>query len=301
MNANRKEHHARISGPGSRVSFCSGKAIEINGRMFAPDPYNAYVEFFLSHAFPVVTCDNTAIHPQVVANSHPTMRGKVFDLAHIIRAYNPRENARDRALGTILEVEFVLADGQPAGDREWKVQGDKAKAPGIRAVAVMHKQLEGVKQILARYADRSVHWTVSMEQDYFEEDSGFVVKGDKGVEVFAESTPDDLAGLGCVYVPFTAAPRGLRECFNGEESRIEKPFQNQPVVILFGGLDNAIFYKGAGLTPEGKEEEARVSQMLASKTEIQKPEQKINLIDPLESTLRLGRVIGRSRSPGVNA
>lgn len=256
MNANRKEHHARISGLGSRVSFCSGKAIEINGRVFAPDPYNAYVEFFLSHAFPVVTCDYTAIHPQVVANSYPTMRGKVFDLAHIIRAYNPRENVRDRALGTILEVEFP-ADGRSSFDPDggWKVQADKSLAPGIRAVAVMHKQLEGVKQILARYADRSVHWTVSMEQDYFEEDSGFVVKGKKGVEAFAKSTPDDLAGLGYVYVPFTDAPRGLRECFNGEESRIEKPFQDQPVVILFGGLDNAIFYKGAGLTPEGKEEE----------------------------------------------
>lgn len=285
----KKELHSRLLESTSRVSFCSGKAIEINGRVFAPDPYNAYVEFFLSHAFPVVTCDNTAIHPQVVANSYPTMRGKVFDLAHIIRAYNPKENARDRVLGTILEVEFPATP-----DSGWKVQADKSRVPGIRAVAVMHKQLEGVKQILARYADRSVHWTVSMEQDYFEEDSGFVVKGNKGVEAFAESTPDDLAGLGYVYVPFTAAPRGLKECFNAEESRIEKPFQDQPTVIFFGGLDSAIFYKGAGLTPEGKEEEARVSQMLASKGGIQEPEtgnQKINLVEPLESTLRLGRTI----------
>ncbi len=281
--------HSRFSELAARVSFCSEKAIEINGRTFAPDPYNAYVEFFLSHAFPVVTCDDTAIHPQVVANSYHTMRGKVFDLAHIIRAYNPQENARDRVLGTIMEVEFPAP---PSGG--WKVQADKPKAPGIRAVAVMHKQLEGVKQILSRYADRSVRWTVSMEQDYFEEDSGFLVKGKKGVEAFADSTPDDLAKLGYVYVPLPDAPRGLKECFNGEDSRIEQPFQGQPVIILFGGLGNAIFYKGAGLTPEGKEVEARVSQMLASKTNAP---QKNSLVLPLESTLALGDAIGQRRMP----
>lgn len=276
--------HSRFAELAARVSFCSEKTIEINGRTFAPDPYNAYIEFFLSHAFPVVTCDNTAIHPQVVANSYHTMRGKVFDLAHIIRAYNPQENARDRVLGTIMEVEFPET---PAGG--WKVQADKTKAPGIRAVAVMHKQLEGVKQILSRYADRSVRWTVSMEQDYFEEDSGFLVKGKKGVEAFAQSTPEDLATLGYVYVPFIAAPRGLIECFNGEESRVEKQFQGQSVIILFGGLNNALFYKGAGLTPEGKEEEARVSQMLASRT----GGKRLNtlLLEPLDSTIELGNAI----------
>jgi hypothetical protein len=42
-----------------------------------------------------------------------------------------------------------------------------------RAVVVMHKQLEGMKSILARHAARSIRWTASMKQDYFEEDSGF--------------------------------------------------------------------------------------------------------------------------------
>jgi len=296
----KKTQHSTVAiRQNSRVSFCSQKALEINGQTFTPDPYNAYIEFFLSHAFPVVTCDNTAIHPQVVANSYLTMRGKVFDLAHIIRAYNPEENARDRVLGTIMEVEFVLADDRLADARNLKVQNDKTKAPGIRAVAVMHKQLEGVKQILSRYADRSVRWTVSMEQDYFEEDSGFLVKGKKGVEEFLDATPDDLAKLGYVYVPFPSAPSGLLDCFNPQESRIEQPFLKQPVVILFGGLDNAIFYKGAGLTPEGKEEEARVSQMLASKPVMLPVEN--SLFSPLEDTLALGKAIGKTgKQSGIN-
>jgi len=35
-------------------------------------------------------------------------------------------------------------------------------------------------------------------------------------------------------------------------------------LILFGRLDGRIFYGGAGLTPMGKEPEAKVGQMLAS-------------------------------------
>ena len=285
----RKEYHSRLFEVTSRVSFCSEKTIEINGRTFVPDPYNAYVEFFLSHAFPVVTCDNTAIHPQVVANSYHTMRGKVFDLAHIIRSYNPKENARDRVLGTIMEVEFP-----PTPSGGWKVQSDTSQAPGIRAVAVMHKQLEGVKQILAAYANRSVNWTVSMEQDYFEEETGFLVRGKKELEKFWGATPDDLKMLGYVYVPYGEAPRKLKETFNPEESRIEKPFYDQPVVILFGGLDNSVFYKGTGLTPEGKEDAARVSQMLASKVNLCK-----SLLGPLECTLALGVNVGKSVSNTV--
>ena len=35
-------------------------------------------------------------------------------------------------------------------------------------------------------------------------------------------------------------------------------------MILFGRLDGQIFYGGAGLTPMGKEPEAKVGQMMAS-------------------------------------
>ena len=39
---------------------------------------------------------------------------------------------------------------------------------------------------------------------------------------------------------------------------------NAETLILFGGLDGRVFYRGAGLTPMGKEPEAKVGQMLAS-------------------------------------
>ena len=257
----------------TRVHLCADRAIEIGatafptpGQRFVPDKSTAYVEFFLSHAFPVVTTDKTAIHPQVVANSYSTMFGKVFNFAHLMRQYNPRENPRDRILGTIMSVEFPA---QPAGG--WKVQKSRAAAPGIRAVACMHRAAEGVDDILSSWFNGgrnawSDTWTVSMEQDYFLETSGFLVRGDAGrlSADWKKTTPEDLLEMDLIYVPAVDAPVDLLACFNAEESRVVRDFLGFETLMLFGGLNNSIHYKGTGLTPLGKEAEAMVAQMLAS-------------------------------------
>jgi hypothetical protein len=71
-------------------------------------------------------------------------------------------------------------DGRPARHSagRWQVQGDRSAAPGIRAVAVMRKQAELVPQILAQHA-QGKEWTVSMEQEYYVNNSGFLIsRGD---------------------------------------------------------------------------------------------------------------------------
>src|SRR5208282_1786876 len=101
-----------------------------------------------------------------------------------------------------------------------------------------------------------------MEQDYYLEDSGFLVKAK--AERWAKNTPADLAALGWIYVDVAEAPEGLLACFDAEGSKITKHWGNAETLILFGGLDGRVYYRGAGLTPAGKEPEARVGQMLAS-------------------------------------
>src|ERR1039458_7175743 len=91
------------------VQLCSASepaspGITIAGETFVPDAATAYVEFFLSHAFPVYLDVaepgsepyRTTIHPQTVANSYRTLRGKVLNFAHIMRSYDPERNVRDR-------------------------------------------------------------------------------------------------------------------------------------------------------------------------------------------------------------
>ena len=106
--------------------------ITIAGETFVPDAATAYVEFFLSHAFPVYLDVaepgsepyRTTIHPATVANSYRSLRGKVLNFAHIMRSYDPERNVRDRIFGTVMAVELSGPDGPittPAGG--WKVQG----------------------------------------------------------------------------------------------------------------------------------------------------------------------------------
>jgi hypothetical protein len=261
----------------TRVQFCAVNAIEIAGQVFTPDAATAYVEFFLSHSFPV-SLDNpkgpyfTTIHPQTVANSFQSLRGKMVNLAHLVRSYNPQQNPRDRILGTVMAVEFPES---PQGG--WRVQGDPAQAPGIRAVAALHKNAEGVMEVLETWAEgktpygQDTVWTVSMENESRVDQGGFLVKtqGPGELEIFWEKTPADFKALGWCYVPHPDASQELLECLPSDGVlRIARKYLGRETLFLNGGLDGNIFYFGVALTPEGRESAARVSQILASNTEL---------------------------------
>ena len=142
----------------------------------------------------------------------------------------------------------------------------------------MHKELQGVPEIINTWADgRTVlgdgEWTVSMENELDLAESGFLVEGRFGVELFVEGTPPDLLGMGYVYVPAKIAPLPLLQCVNSAEddarqqnnsTRIVRQFQNQKTILLVGGLNGSIRFSGVGLTPLGKEKPARVTKILAS-------------------------------------
>lgn len=289
---------------GERVQLCTdARAIEIMGMTLRPDQSRAYVEFYMAHAFPVIVSDQTSLHPQVVANSYLSLLHKVFDLNHMMRAYSPEEK-RDWILGSVVGVEFpggadlnaseTGLPGQgalPGGPAEagtpygggangiWRVQGDRDKAPGIRGAAVMHKQAEKVPDIIALQLEKKIRWMVSMENLYFIPESGLAVLGRNGVEAFEESTPADFRGLGWTYVPLeglmgkdgdrgdSVPTRELLGCLTeGEDGQLKvKSFRKQETVAMLGGLNGEIHFRGVGLTPAGKEEEARVSRMLASR------------------------------------
>lgn len=246
----------------ARVQFCAERALECAGQTFTPDQTSAYVEFGLSHAFPVVTSDSTALHPQVVANSHRSMLYKVFNLAHLMVANDPMNNPRDRILGSIVAVEFPAP---PEGG--WTVQADKAKAPGIRAVAVMHKRAETVGDVLKTWFSGDIRWTVSMEQIFEPSETGFLVQGERGCEEYVKATPKDLQKLGWTYIPAgtegvpAAVAAGMQ---NNNGDILVQDYAGQKCVALFGGLNGTVHYNGVGLCPLGKEPEAYVAQMLAS-------------------------------------
>lgn len=245
------------------------REIRINGQSLVPDKYTAFVEFHLAHGFPVTTVDGFALHPQVVANSYRSLLWKPFDFAHMIRSYDPESIARDRIVGCIVGVEFPE---KPLGG--WKVQGSRSAAPGIRAVAAMFKAAEGVDRILGQFQSGRKRWTVSREMDFAPDDCGFLVR-DRGASddvggvlaPWRERTPEDLRALGWCYIPIGDAPADLLGVLSPERARqreVSKSWQGRTVLLLLGGLDGQVMFKGTGLTPVGKENEAEIAQMLAS-------------------------------------
>ncbi len=283
-----KDLESQFKGKTKRVSLCSLseglQKIEIAGKVLVPDEDTAYVEFYLSHTLPVVNLYRTAILPQVVANSHLSLMNKVFNLAHLMRKYNPVAIPRDRMLGTVIAVEFVDGQGTPIlnlnPEGGWLLPAEKAMAYGIRGVAVMHKAAESVMEILQSWFTgqnpQGGEWTVSIENNFYEEDCGYLVRGCQGIEKFVDTTPEFLRNAGWTYAPCLTAPLELLGCANNADddqregitsTRVCREFMGQETVMLLGGLDGRIRYRGVGLTPaEGaREDEARVRTMLASK------------------------------------
>lgn len=279
----------RAIGRARGVQLCSvandeAQGIAIAGETFVPDAATAYVEFFLSHAFPVyLDVPNpgeeparTAIHPATIANSYRSLRGKVLNLGHLMRAYDPKNNPRDRIFGTVMAVEL----SGPAGPLEtpsegWKVQGDPDLAPGIRAVAAMHKNAEGVQQAIESWENgrtpfSDTQWTVSMENEAYLEDGGFLIRGQRseigGLPEGEDATPGDFRALGWTYVPWVDAPQPLRKTLKdgGEIALAMDNYEGHELLFLNGGLNGKLFYYGVALTPAGKESRARVVRMEAS-------------------------------------
>jgi len=259
-----------------KLSVCSAaNAIHIDGQVFVPDAATAYIEFYMAHTFPVYLDqaapgerpDFSTLHPQVVANSYRSLVGKVFNLAHLMKAYDEKANPRDRILGTVMAVEFPET---PAGG--WRVQGDPCLAPGIRAVAALHKNAEGVAVVLDTWAKgctpfTETVWTVSMENESYIDSGGFLVSGGGDcaeLADFVETTPEDFRSLGWVYVPVPLAPKALAACLRDDEYiGLRGDYRGRPTLFLNGGLDGKIFFYGVGLVPQGKESAARVGRIVA--------------------------------------
>jgi len=175
----------------------------------------------------------------------------------------------------------------------WKVQGDPALAPGIRAVAALHKNAEGVLNVIDTWQQGKTpfggtEWTVSMENEATISDGGFLLKKmedgrwkmeDERLGEFAAmgQTPDDFKALGWIYVPWALAPADLRSCLDAggmiavvrnflqtDASPGVEPRPGVTTLFLNGGLNGRLFYFGVALTPLARESHARVGRVMAS-------------------------------------
>ena len=272
------------------LSLLSVANITLGGQTFTADSTKAYFDFTLSHGFPVITSDRTAIHPAVVQRSYLSMLHQVLNLGHAMRAYDPETIPRDRILGCVVAVEYPP---MPYGG--WKLQSDPEKTPGIRGVAVVYKKAEGAATILGQHLGGRQTWTVSMETLYDLSDSGLLVglNDPLGKDM---AGPEDARAIGWGYSTFDAAPAALLDAWDMDKSIIKRSYSKRPVVALLGGLAGTVHYAGVGLTRMGKEPTASIGQFLASEAEeaLREDEEGIELahagLDLLEKTFNVSVV-----------
>jgi hypothetical protein len=253
------------------------KAITIAGRTFVPDAATAYIEFFMAFAFPLYLDVAepggrpyySTLHPQTLANSYGSLVGKPINLAHLIKAYDPKKILRDHVFGTVMAVEFPEP---PAGG--WQVQEDPALAPCIRGVAALHKNVEGVNMVLETWEKgitpfSDTPWQVSMENQSLVAEGGFLVRTGDATgavlpEEFLAATPADFRALGWTYVPYGQAPADLIACLRDDEYLgLKQDYAGCQTLFMNAGLNGKIFFYGVALVPRGRESSARVGRIYA--------------------------------------
>ena len=248
---------------GVAASYCGDAALEFGGQRFEPDVTKGYGQFRLGCAFPVVTFYGMATHPAVVARNWRSMQHHVVNLMHLMKIYDPNKRQRDRVIGSVVAVEFPR---EPMGG--WKAQGEIAKAPGMDGVCVLHKQADGVDKLIGQHLGGRHKWTVSMEVDYRLSESGFLIR-DTSVNA---QTPADLLELGWSYVPLLEAEDGLLESYDFKKNRMASrredgsfygSWKKRDTLLLKGGLEGNVHFKGMGLVEYGAEPTADLVSLVA--------------------------------------
>lgn len=246
-----------------------------------PDQYKAYIDFYLAHAFPVVSSYKTSFHPTTLRNSFQSMLHQQFNYGHLVRHYykgKPEEDKvrEDRILGSIIAVDFPK---EPLGG--WQLTSAE-EAPGMHCVATIAKQAKGMDKVLGSYQAGRQNWTVSLEVDYQLSESGVVIiptqtekRGalggasreyaisDEDMSILAKHTPEDFKRAGLWYLPLIEASDELVDCFSAEKGTWSKKWKGCELVTIMGGLDGQIAFKGTGLVQYGAEPTARIDSILA--------------------------------------
>lgn len=240
------------------------QTVHVGGLTLTPDNYKAYCQFTIAHAFPAVFAFGTAFAPATLAQSWPSMLHQVFNDSHQMKSYAKDDIPRDWQLGTIVALELA---GGPVGS---SLTLDAARAPFLRAAAVIHKQAERVQRILGEHLSGRHKWTVSLECNYSLLQSGFLVgqraqANPRQAALLQETTPPEVAALPDYgYVPVELAPEDLFATFDVKKRRMVSAWQGLPVVLLKGGLAGRVEFCGVGMVRYGAEREAEIQQVLAT-------------------------------------
>jgi hypothetical protein len=110
-----------------------------------------------------------------------------------------------------------------------------------------------------------------MEIDYHVLDSGFVVMNRAEAtpaqeKLMAETSLEEFIGQGLGYVPMDRAPEAMLELYDFDALRMRPNprWGRLPVVLLKGGVNGQVHFRGVGLVRYGAERETQIARILAT-------------------------------------
>lgn len=245
--------------------LASDDGVKLGNQNFVPDRTKGFMKFHMAKAFPNVTKFGTGMLASVVARSAASLLHQPFDYEHQIAAYHKKEGevnrVTDRILGSVVAVQFTDTPG-------WKMNGTRDLAPKIEGVASYAKLAQGMRHIIGEHATGLHRWSVSMEIDYDWPQTGFAIpRGPrKPLQEFASTTPPEFDLAGYDYVPTPEAPEELEATFSKQTNRITGTYKGRRPVLVIGGLDGDVHFKGVALARYGAEEAAGIQSLAASDT-----------------------------------
>lgn len=242
-------------------------ALEVGGRVFAPDTDLAYLEARCAYSLPMVNSVGQAMLPAVIARSAGTWANKMVNLGHMVKSYDPKAILRDRIVGHVAGWEFTA----PGAEGGWAIPGDRVEAPHCRLALAIYKSAESIPGLFGSAQTGRKKWTVSMETRWYLDQTAFAWKRD-----YVPVTNAVDIGGGWEGLAWDKAPADLRACWDdnaeGGMGAVTKKWGKRDVVLLLGGFDGAIEFKGIGLVLEGREPGAHLRRLLAGRPDGVLPE-----------------------------
>ena len=216
--------------------------------MFTPDKWKAYIEFDLYHSLPQIigpTMQGSYVgyHPAVLAKSHKSLLHQQINLRHLIKAYDPKNIARDRIIGCVVATCFPKAPMQG-----WQIPASEADAPCIHACAVVFKMAEGVADLIGKHQTNRQPQSVSGETWCPIDDIGIYRPSTREIWT-QEDAPMEFLSLMSIK--------------NGK-LRIGS-YQGEQLVLAYGCADRQVDLRGVGVTPTPAEETAEITSVHAER------------------------------------
>lgn len=268
---------------------CGDVAVSCNGAVYNPDATKGYVECSFSHVWPVVTYYGECLSPETVRRSFSSVLHQPVNREHRMRIHDPEKKAPDEVIGCIVSAECGIHSGAALPD-------SVESSPGIRAVAAIFKQANGVDKIIGQHQSGRHRMTVSMEVIYSPAESGFIMRGEDPGEDELQWTPEPWRRQGLMYVPAEHADsdlvdtrdwarlrmRDMKAGGKGYFGRLRRGKKEREVYFMMGGLVGAVHYSGLAIVKAGAEPTAQITQMLAH---VPEEESVANLIGSIGSAV----------------